>query len=124
DQKIVDMMQRRVLHMEEGQIVADEKGGYFKKKKDGKKVDKIETGKKKEKKSEEKVEEAPTEKEEIKEDSKEVEKIDNELTQLGLSQEIAQKLSKAQINNMELLINCTEEDLEKIGITGTMVDEI
>lgn len=109
DKNIVDMMQKRVLHMEEGKIVADEQGGYFKKK-HGKKSEKVkvESKSKKEGKEEKDAENKSTSK----------------LEDLGMSKEVAQKLAAAKIDDIELLINCTEEDLEKIGITGKMLDEV
>jgi cell division transport system ATP-binding protein len=104
DDDIVDLMQTRVLHMQDGKVVSDEKGGYFKKQEPKKEV-----------KAE--VEQTP------KADGKDA-KQESELKKFGLKKGVLKKLGKARIDSMELLLNCSEEDLEKIGLKENEIEAI
>jgi cell division transport system ATP-binding protein len=101
DDEIVDLMQTRVLHMQEGKIISDEKGGYYN---DKQQVEK------------EGDEEVPVV--EISTKTETAPKEENGLKKYGLKKKVLKKLEKAKIDSMELLLNCSEDDLEKIGIQG------
>lgn len=109
DDSIVDLMQTRVIHMQGGTIVSDKKGGYFGVKQDVKEESNEEIA----------VVEIPQT-----EENKETPKQESELKKYGISKKILKKLEKAKIDNIELLLSCSEEDLEKIGIKEKEMEEI
>ncbi len=103
DYNIVDLMQKRVIHVESGRIIADDSGGYLESKNSG-------VGRRKEDNTEQK-------KESKVETKVEVEKNDT-LDILNLDKGLHSKLTKAKIDSVEMLLNCTYQDLKKIGIKG------
>ena len=101
DKELVNQMKTRVIRMVNGRIVSDTKGNYDSVGKPPKpEVSKIET-------KEEKVEKA----------EKEVEEIDVEDSLKSLDKELLEKLSKAKINKIDLVLNLTDSDLDNLGFS-------
>lgn len=101
DKELVNQMKTRVIRMVNGRIVSDTKGNYDSVGKPPKpEVSKIET-------KEEKVEKA----------KKEVEEIDVEDSLKSLDKELLEKLSKAKINKIDLVLNLTDSDLDNLGFS-------
>jgi len=89
DEDIVDIMQQRVIHMENGKIVADEKGGY-----QSKAIPKQTPMKKLSKKN----------------------LFDSSIDKYIKDKATKKVLRKIKIEDMELLLNITEQDFEKIAL--------
>lgn len=103
DKGIVDKMQTRVIHMNNGKIISDEKGGYFDKgNKQKPKREKVELTK-------EKMEDS---------------KYDDLLERLDLSNKILKKLSKKNVLDVEDLLNQTEKDLKKLRLSVKEIKEV
>lgn len=101
DKELVNQMKTRVIRMVNGRIVSDTKGNYDSVGKPPKpEVSKIET-------KEEKVEKA----------KKEIEEIDVEDSLKSLDKELLEKLSKAKINKIDLVLNLTDSDLDNLGFS-------
>ncbi len=101
DKELVNQMKTRVIRMVNGRIVSDTKGNYDSVGKPPKpEVSKIEE-------KEEKVEKA----------EKEIEEIDVEDSLKSLDKELLEKLSKAKINKIDLVLNLTDSDLDNLGFS-------
>ncbi len=103
DKEIVDFMKTRVIRMENGKIVSDNKGDYNTIKKPKKVNIHIKTDKEEEKKKEEDTNQKVEEKEI---------KIEKDIE--DLDKKVLKKLSKAKITNMEMILKLTEDDLKNI----------
>ncbi len=103
DRDIVNQMKTRVIRMVEGKIVSDTKGDYDSvgKPKEAPKRDKVTA----EKKEDTVKKKQPKEKEEVHESLK------------GLKKKIVDKLLNAEIKDMDLVLNLTEQDLENLKLT-------
>ena len=131
DHDIVNKMKTRVIALEKGKIVSDETGGYKyiapQEKKDFEKEikereekieqEKEEKDKKKEKKK--KVKKVKEKKEEIKEKEE-----NNEISTLELPKELEKKLLDNSFDNFDKLLDITDKDIEKIGLTQEELETI
>ncbi len=108
DHDIVNKMSKRVIALEKGKIVHDKKGGY----------------RYIEKKDEEKNKEGT--KKEVKKSKKAVKKTKDksEITLLKLTKRLEEKLLKNKFDTFDKLLEITEEDIEKIGITEKQLEEM
>ncbi len=114
DRDIVNVMKTRVIRIEKGKIISDNKGDYDTIKKP--KAVSIKT-KKKDEKDQEKEKGVKSQKEE-----KKGLKMDERLK--DLDKDILKKLQDAKINTLELIFNLTESDLKNLKITKKEQEEL
>jgi cell division transport system ATP-binding protein len=110
DRDIVNQMKTRVIRIEKGKIISDNKGDY-----DTIKKPKVTSIKSKQEPKEEKKEE--------KEEKKEKE-LETDERLKGLKKDILEKLLKAKINTLELVFNLTENDLKNLKISKKEQEEL
>lgn len=110
DRDIVNQMKTRVIRIEKGKIISDNKGDY-----DTIKKPKVTSIKSKQEPKEEKKEE--------KEEKKENELETDERLKC-LKKDILEKLLKAKINTLELVFNLTENDLKNLKISKKEQEEL
>lgn len=113
DREIVNKMKTRVIRMEDGKIVSDNKGDYDTIKKPPAKATKIET--------EEKMKDEPKEEIGIKidddlEERTKKEDIEYDKVLDGLDKGTKEKLLKAKITSIDFVLNLTEDDLDNLKI--------
>jgi len=104
DKAIVDRMQRRVIHLDKGRVVADEQGGY---EANGKGKKTKDTTKLKSKKKD-KVEAKKTE-----QTMKKGAKGKTYIEVLDLPKKLVRKLNKTNVKDLEKLLDMSEEELKK-----------
>lgn len=104
DDYLVDLMQTRVLRMEKGKITKDEKGGYYDKmvKKSNANYLKEHQGEK------ETIQEA----------------VENSMKEYIKDKKLRNKIKEKGIDNIERLLDLTEEDFEKKGFDQKEIDMI
>lgn len=117
DRDIVNQMKTRVIRLVEGKVVSDTKGDYDSVGKP--KPPDVNTKVEEESPKKEKTESTQKGKEKKgtvkKEKKKEKTKIDDSLK--GLHKRVVNKLVKANITNIDLVLNLTETDLENLELT-------
>lgn len=111
DRELVNKMKTRVIRMDGGKVISDNKGDYDTIKKPPAKTTKIKT------------EEKPKEQEEVGikidddlEERTESENVVYDKVMDGLDKGTKTKLLKAKITSMDLILNLTEEDLDNLKI--------
>lgn len=128
DHDIVNKLKKRVIALEKGKIVSDEKGGYkYIKPKEKVDVEK-EVKERKEKVEEDKEKGIEEEKKQSEKESKtkkkNSEKEKNEISLLKLSKSLEKKLLENEFDSFDKLLDITEEDIEKAKITQKQLEEI
>ncbi len=121
DHDIVNKMKTRVIALEKGKIVSDEKGGYkYIKPEEKKDVEKDI------KEREEKIEKEKEEKEEKKKKTKKTKKKEEkeEISTLKLPKKLEQKLLDNGFDNFDKLLDITDKDIEKINLTQKELETI
>jgi cell division transport system ATP-binding protein len=119
DHDIVNKMQTRVIALEKGKIVSDKKGGYkYVKPKEEKDV------KKEIEEREEKLEQKKEEKKKKKSNKKKEKEETSEIDSLKLPEELQEKLLKNKLDNFDDLLEITDKDIKKIGITQEELETI
>jgi len=125
DESIVNNLNTRVVTLDQGKIVSDKVGGYkYQKtsKKDDKKEEREEKEEKKEKKEKRGSKKNETSKTEKKESKKEKEQ--NEIEMLELPKEVEEKLLANGIDELDKLLDLTESQIKKKGITEEDLNKI
>lgn len=113
DREIVNKMKTRVIRMDGGKVISDNKGDYDTVKKPPVKATKIETKKKEEEAKDEigiKIDDDLEER--TKSEDIEYDKVLDELDKGTKA-----KLLKAKINSIDLVLNLTEDDLENLKVS-------
>lgn len=106
DKQIVDFMKTRVIRIEDGKIVSDNKGDYNTIRKPKKVVTQIKT------ENEKKVEDNKNKQEDTK--PEEETKVSEDIK--DLDKKVLKKLTKAKITNMDMILKLTEDDLKNMKI--------
>jgi len=106
DKQIVDFMKTRVIRIENGKIVSDNKGDYNTIRKPKKVVTQIKT------EDEKKVEDNKNKQEDTK--PEEETKVSEDIK--DLDKKVLKKLTKAKITNMDMILKLTEDDLKNMKI--------
>lgn len=112
DKDIVNKMKTRVIRMEDGSVISDNKGDYDTIKKPVKKVSKIET-----ESNEPDVNVGIRIDDELEERAKEKD-IEYDKVLDGLDKKTREKLLKAKITSIDLVLNLTEDDLKNLKIVN------
>jgi cell division transport system ATP-binding protein len=117
DRDIVNQMKTRVIRMVDGKIISDTKGDYdsIGKPKEPPVRTEIKSEEKKESKGDAKKQKKEEKKKKDKPEKKKKEEVHESLK--GLNKKVLKKLQKAEIGNIDLVLNLTERDLENLKLT-------